>query len=71
MPDNLLVIRLILVFLKKICRSRKGDLVDIFLHFICCHPKSVVCKSNRLILRIYLYIDFRPVIIRQLCLSDQ
>ena len=44
MPDNLVLIRLILVFLNKIRRAGESDLVDVLLHLVRRHADTVVDK---------------------------
>ena len=48
---------LLLVFLKEVLSTRKGHLIDISLHFIRCHPNSVVGNSESLCLSINMNVD--------------
>ena len=65
MSDNLLIICLVLIFFQKICRSGKGNLIDILFHFFCRHSQTIIGKGNRLFLRIDFHIDSCLVVVRK------
>ena len=70
MSDDLVFTRFIFVFLKEIRRSGKCDLVNVLFYFIFRHTKSIVHKTDRLVLSIDKYFHFLFVILRKGCLPD-
>ena len=69
MTDDLILIRLVLVFFNKIRRAGESDLVDVLLHLVRRHADTVVDKCKRLFLRIDNDLNLRLVIIRQRVLA--
>ena len=55
--DDLIVVRLILVFIHEGFRTGEGNVVDIFLHLVRCHAKSVIGNLNGLALGIQNHVD--------------
>ena len=66
MSDNLVFVRLVLIFFQKIRSPGKSNLIDIFFDFLSCHAKAVVCNGQCFIIRVYGYLNLRLVICRKL-----
>ncbi len=71
MTDDLIVIGLVLVFLQEIRRAGKGDLVDVFLHFVCRHTKSGIDEFQCFLLRVYDHADAVLMSLRIGVFADQ
>ena len=56
MPDNLVCITLVLIFLNKICSTGERNLINILLHFVRSHSQTIVRKGQGLLLRIHHHI---------------
>ncbi len=65
MADDLIFIRLVLIFFQEIRRTGKSDLVNILFHLRGSHAKAVICYSQRLFIRIHCDLDLRLVVVRK------
>ena len=65
MSDNLILIRLILIFFDKIRSSRKSNLINIFFHFIGSHTDTIILKGQCLFLRIHNHLNFTLIVCGQ------
>ena len=71
MPDDLILICLILILLQELRCTGKCDVCDVLLYFLSGHAKSVVNKCQRLRLIIHDHVNRRFVIIRQMLLANR
>ena len=71
MPDDLIVISLILVFLNEVCCTGKRNLIDIFINLIGCHADAVILKGNGFVIGINNDIHSALIILRLLPLPDE
>ena len=65
MAYDLILIRLILVFLQEFRRSGKRDLGNVLLHFVGRHADSVIDKFQGFLLVIHDHLNVRLVALRQ------
>ena len=68
--DDLILIRLVLIFLQKLCRAGKSDIRDILYDLFRGHADTVIDKLQCLFLIIDQNVYLRLVAFRKLCLSD-
>ena len=61
MPDDLILICLVLVLLQKTLRTGKGDLIDVGFYFVCGHTNSVIDKGQCLFFGVGNHIN--PVLL--------
>ena len=68
--DDLILIRLVLIFLQEFCRAGKSDVRDILYDLFRGHADTVINKLQCLFLIIDQDVYFRLVAFRKFCLSD-
>lgn len=68
MTDNIILIRLILVFLKECAGARESDLCNVLLYFRFCHAQTRINKLDGLLIRVHDHLDTVLMIVRILIL---
>ena len=69
MPDDLVLVGLVLVLSQEVRSAGECDLIDIFLHFLRRHAKTVVDEFQSLLIRVHHNLHLGLVLVRKTVLS--
>ena len=71
MPDNLILIGLILILVHEILNTGKSDLIDVLINLLLRHTKAVIGNSNGLVSGVHRHLNLVFHILRFLILPHQ